>query len=217
MNWKPAPDTTLVALASATALGGCSVVIATRVPSVGITTVSSAATGVYRPTSGFRGVDTFSYRPVHRIKLRNSPPNAATIVKGAPVTVTVRVVKRVRLAATYAGASDDRGEIIRLYLAVLNRAPDRAGFNFWLARHQSGTPLETVAAAFADSSEFLGDTGALNDWQFVTLMYHKVFIRNPDAAGLEYWVGQLGNGTSRARLIVLFANGSEFKAFTGTS
>lgn len=176
-----------------------------------------APTGVYTPNPGFRGVDTFSYRPIDRIKLKNAPPNAATSVKGSPATVTVRVVDRVVLKPPFAGASGERGDIVRLYVAAFNRSPDAAGFDFWLGRYQAGTSLERIAASFLDSSEFLGDTSGLSNREFITILYHNIFIRDPDQAGLEYWLGELNAGTTRSRMLVLFANGPEFKKLTGTS
>lgn len=177
----------------------------------------NAPTGVYTPNPGFRGVDTFTYRPIDRIALKNAPANAATSVKGSTATVTVRVVDRVTLQPPFAGASGQRGDIVRLYVAAFNRSPDVAGFDFWLGRYQAGTSLEQIAASFLDSSEFLGDTSGLTDREFITILYHNIFIRDPDQAGMDYWLSELKAGTSRARMLVLFASGPEFKKLTGTS
>jgi Domain of unknown function (DUF4214) len=45
-------------------------------------------------------------------------------------------------------------KIVALYRAILNRDPDQAGFNGWLAALNSGTPLTTIAGYFYDSTEF---------------------------------------------------------------
>ena len=175
------------------------------------------ASGRYTPARGFTGVDTFTYRPVASVRLLNAPVGAVNTAPGPVTSVTVRVVQKVVLKAPYAGASGDRGQIARLYVATLNRAPDKGGFDYWLGRLRAGQSLESIADGFLGSSEFLGDTSSLSNTAFITLLYQNVFIRNPDASGLRYWVSQLDGGLSRANVLVFFSNGPEFKALTGTS
>lgn len=173
-------------------------------------------TGRYTPARGFAGVDSFTYRPVASVRLLNAPAGAVNTARGPVTKVTIRVVRRVVLAAPYAGASGDRGKIVRLYAAVLNRAPDKSGFDYWLGRLRAGQSLESIADGFLGSSEFLGDTSGLSNAEFITLLYQNVFIRNPDGPGLRYWVEQLDGGLSRANVLVFFSNGPEFITLTGT-
>lgn len=176
-----------------------------------------AATGVYTPDAGFAGIDRFTYRPAATLTVPNLPTAAVTEVAGSTATVTVRVVRRVQLEAPYAGASGDRGEIARLYVAVFNRAPDAEGFDYWLGQRRAGVPLARVASSFLDSSEFLGGSATLSNGAFVDLLYLNVFGRNADEAGRAFWIGELAGGLPRAELIVAFANADELKQLTGTS
>ncbi len=176
-----------------------------------------ARTGFYTPRPGFIGTDSFTYRPIDKIQAENLPSGAKTEYAGSVATVTIRVVRTVRFTGAYAGASGQEGEIARLYAAALNRQPDAEGFAFWLGQYRSGVRLDSIAGGFLASSEFLGDTSGLSNAQFVTLIYHNVFGRNPDTSGFNFWVGELDGGLSRAKLLVLFANGAEFKQLTGSS
>jgi len=73
----------------------------------------------------------------------------------------------------------------------------------------SGSSLASVALAFAKSSEFTTKYGALNNSQFVTLVYQNVLGRNPDAAGLAHWVTKLGGGMTRGEMMTAFSESSE--------
>lgn len=61
-------------------------------------------------------------------------------------------------------------------------------------------------------SEFI-DTYGENptDEEFVTLLYQNVLQRDPDAAGLAYWVGVLQSTNNRERMVVDFTESVEFR------
>ncbi len=174
-------------------------------------------TGIYRPAVGYVGRDSFTYRPVDRLDWATVPSGATTTFVGAATQVTIRVVRPVVLPAPYAGSSGDRAQIARLYAAVFNRAPDQAGFDYWLGRYRSGTALEQVAASFLQSGEFFDAAGNQSDEMFVDLVYMTVFGRAADSTGRAFWVNELASGMERSRLVVLFANAPEFLTLTGTS
>lgn len=104
----------------------------------------------------------------------------------------------------------------RLYRAVFLRVADQPGFDAWVAALAAGTPLSAVASAFAASAEFVGTYGALDTVAFVTLLYRNVLDREPDGAGLAYWVGLLDGGVlTRGEVVRAFSESPEFRAVTG--
>jgi len=112
-----------------------------------------------------------------------------------------------RVALDVDGAS---GQAYRLYQAAFDRMPDLAGLGYWLGRMEAGVSLAQVAASFVGSAEFgalAGPTATAGD--FVTLMYDNVLQRQPDQAGLAYWIDAMEKGMSRADMLVQFSESRE--------
>lgn len=103
-----------------------------------------------------------------------------------------------------------RAEVARLYLAYFLREPDEEGYEYWVGVRESGVTLGQISAEFAASPEFQSRYGALNNRQFVQLVYGNVLRRNPDSGGLDYWSGMLDSGTSRGDVMVGFSESTEF-------
>ena len=103
------------------------------------------------------------------------------------------------------------GQLYRLYQAAFDRAPDPSGFGHWLGRMEAGDSLEQLAGYFVASKEFIDLTGAaITDRDFVAALYDNVLHRQPDAAGLDFWVGVLGRGAlERSELLVEFSESPE--------
>jgi len=122
----------------------------------------------------------------------------------------------------------DNANIARLYAAAFNRSPDVAGLDFWedvytnnvgtgakaagyytaLAQTDDGSGM-SIAAGFMQSSEFTNRYGTLTDTGFVNALYQNVLGRLPDQSGLNFWLDQLAHGTSRATVLVGFAESPE--------
>lgn len=120
-------------------------------------------------------------------------------------------------AAGFADARDPASwadDVYRLYRATLDRAPDAAGFADWTAKLSAGLDALAATAGFVDSPEFQLRYGALNDADFIRLLYRNVLDRAPDAAGLADWTDLLSTGTSRAAVVQGFAQSVEFAAAT---
>jgi len=100
-------------------------------------------------------------------------------------------------------------EVARMYDTVLGREPDSAGLGSWTQQLQNGTSLQSVANGFVGSAEFQSVYGALNNSDFVTLLYHNVLHRDPDTPGLNSWVSQLNGGTSRSQVVIGFSESPE--------
>jgi len=101
-------------------------------------------------------------------------------------------------------------QVQQLYIGVLGRAADKAGFDYWVAEVTSGNlTIDQVAASFFDQPETqaLYPAGTTND-SFVIAAYDNVFNRAPDVAGGQYWVGQLNAGLGRDVFIEALMNGA---------
>ncbi|MFP5469157.1 MAG: DUF4214 domain-containing protein, partial [Alphaproteobacteria bacterium] len=107
--------------------------------------------------------------------------------------------------------TDNAGKGYLLYRAAFDRAPDAAGLGFWIRELEKGQDYGTVvAASFIASSEFIGLNGSnTSNAQFVNLLYQNVLDRAPDAAGLDFWLGQLDNGYARSNMLASFAISDE--------
>ena len=115
--------------------------------------------------------------------------------------------------ATSKMSNEHQGQIYRLYRATLGREPDSGGFLNWMNALDTGAQsLKTVVAGFVGSTEFQSTYGALNNTQFVSLMYTNVLGRAPDAGGQSNWVNALNNGMSRADVVVGFSDSAEFRS-----
>lgn len=102
-----------------------------------------------------------------------------------------------------------RPQLIRLYVAYFRRMPDQGGLAYWLGKLDGGMKLDQVSAKFAASSEFKTKYGNTTNAAFVQLVYTNVLDRQPDAAGLAYWVNKLNAGMSRGTVMTNFSESSE--------
>jgi hypothetical protein len=96
-------------------------------------------------------------------------------------------------------------DVVKLYIAYFNRAPDSAGLVFWSERDSS-----EIAAAFGASSEFKSLHASQSNAQLVQSIYHSVFGRAAETAGVKYWSGLLDSGAvSRDALPARLALGAQ--------
>jgi hypothetical protein len=124
-------------------------------------------------------------------------------------------------AAAQAGASSCAAitdSITRLFSAFFLREPDASGRAYWTDQYLSGTlSLPGVATSFASSPEFRARYGALDDEQFVRLVYQNVLERAPDVGGLSFWTGRLRAGASRGLVMTGFSESPEYVTKTATA
>jgi glycine cleavage system H lipoate-binding protein len=103
--------------------------------------------------------------------------------------------------------------VVRLYFSTFLRVPDYEGLTANAALVRAGTvTLQQLADFFAASPEFAATYGALDDTQFVTLLYTNVLGRAPDQAGLDGWVALLQGGMSRGQVLLGFSDSAEYQA-----
>ena len=105
------------------------------------------------------------------------------------------------------------GQAYRTYQAALGRAPDTAGLGYWIDELDGGAG-DTVwlARHFLYSGEFTetyGQAAAMSNLSFLDLLYDIAFERDPDVAGLQYWLEQLEGGMERERVVASFSESTE--------
>ena len=111
------------------------------------------------------------------------------------------------------GFRQPHADILRLYYAIFDRAPDVGGAAFWIDRYDGGESIERIADQMSQSPEFVALYGETTNQRFVEALYQNVLDRPPDTNGFAFWVSGLDRGVF-ARLWVLrhFADSSEFVA-----
>lgn len=91
-----------------------------------------------------------------------------------------------------------------LYASYLHRAPDAAGIDYWTAQVFDGMTLEQVSRSFYVQPEAQGAVPSSGTPQgIVAAVYQDALGRTPDAAGLQYWVGELQQGHIDNGLLML--------------
>jgi hypothetical protein len=107
------------------------------------------------------------------------------------------------------------GGLTRSYRAYFLRDPDQSGLNFWFSKVNAGWSTARVSDFFAQSSEFTNRYGALNNDEFVNLIYTNVLGRAGDQGGIDYWTDQLDRGAkTRGQVMVGYSESNEYKAAT---
>ncbi len=102
-------------------------------------------------------------------------------------------------------------QLYRSYQAVFDRAPDAAGFEFFLDTLQLGIfTQESVLNEFVGSQEFQDTYGDLSNREFVEQLYRNVLDREGDANGINAFTAALDTGATRAQVVLDFANSGEF-------
>ena len=112
--------------------------------------------------------------------------------------------------------SSAMADLTELYIAYFNRAPDAIGLFFWGDQLAQGTSLNRIAEAFFDQPETRALYGSLEDMPgFVTTVYQNVLGRDPDAAGMSYWLDVLEGGSDVTPATFIQAILAGAKAETG--
>ena len=99
--------------------------------------------------------------------------------------------------------------VTRFYVHILNRNPDDQGLAAWSENLRTGRESGVnVGYGFIQSPEFI--KRALNDEEYVKVLYRAFFDREADESGLNAWVGELDKGLSRLHVYKGFAESREF-------
>ena len=117
----------------------------------------------------------------------------------------------------------DVNSITGLYVTYYGRAADRSGLDYWVGQGRANVSLETIATNFAVAAEtiakypYLATPNVSDPTAFVTSIYANAFGRQPDAAGLAFWVNRLrtggaGQAPTFILTVLLNAQGTDFTA-----
>ena len=119
-------------------------------------------------------------------------------------------------------SADAFSEIVELYVAYFNRAPDALGLFFWASKFAEGLSIADMAASFFTQQEtqetyagVMDDAGNLTDVSaFVTAVYQNVLGRQADDAGFNFWVDVLENSAdvTPPNFILAIIQGAKFPA-----
>lgn len=128
---------------------------------------------------------------------------------------TLSSIERLQFSDKVVGfdVNGNAGEAYRIYEAAFNRKPDASGLGYWIAQLDKGATLKSVAEGFLGSSEFQKLYGSSpSNASFVDNLYKNILDRAGEKAGIDFWVGQLNSGVSRAEVLAGFSESSENKA-----
>ena len=99
--------------------------------------------------------------------------------------------------------------VSRMYTVALSREAELAGLDDWssqlINRKSDGA---TLARGFICSDEFKNKN--MSNEQFVDILYHTFFDRDPDDGGKTDWLNKLSSGVSRESVLAGFVNSAEF-------
>ncbi len=100
-----------------------------------------------------------------------------------------------------------REQIVELYVAFFERAPDADGLDYW---ENTGMRIEDISQSFFDQEETqLKYPDTMTDAEFIQAIYNNLFDHPVDDEGLIYWGGELESGSiSRADMIMAVVNGA---------
>ncbi|UCF93936.1 MAG: DUF4214 domain-containing protein [Desulfobacterales bacterium] len=109
--------------------------------------------------------------------------------------------------------------ITEYYHDILDRGPDTLGLAGWQAAIDRIVALEidikegfiALAKFFFNSEEYINQEKSAQ--QYVTDLYQTFLNREPDQAGLDYWVGLLAQGLSRNVVLNYFVYSDEFTLY----
>jgi hypothetical protein len=113
-----------------------------------------------------------------------------------------------RLGSTYGVAITTRdyarNYVQKAYVAYYGRPADPGGLDYWATRMDAeGGSLNAIIGAFGYSDEFNRRYGGLTNTQLVTLIYQQALGRDPDPAGLNWYVAELVAGRRTLQTITL--------------
>ena len=99
-------------------------------------------------------------------------------------------------------------EVVELYVATFNRAPDSAGLDYWV--YDSGLSLTQIAKSFFVQSETQSKyPSSMSNRDFIAEVYNNLFNREPDSAGWDYWEDSLNAGNvTKDNFILAMINGA---------
>ncbi|HMJ79061.1 MAG TPA: DUF4214 domain-containing protein, partial [Iamia sp.] len=128
----------------------------------------------------------------HTFEVRASRPGTATAVASRTWTVSVPVPR-----------GDDESWLTALHTDLIGRAPSEGELAVGLARLASGTTRAVVARELTSSETWVAS--------IVRRFYTDTLDRQPDAAGVTFWIAQIRSGRRTvAQVAALFYSSPEY-------
>ena len=99
--------------------------------------------------------------------------------------------------------------VSQIYTKVLNRQAGNEEIEYWgLQIYSQATSPSQMIATLIETDEFRNKE--LTDEQYLQLLYVTLFNRKMDAGG-DYWLGELGKGSTRLYILAQLSQGEEFE------
>lgn len=113
--------------------------------------------------------------------------------------------------ASFESARELAESVVRLYSGILDRMPDREGFDYWREELEHGASLAELAGTFFMSDEFLDGMFEPTPEEAIEALYQNVLDRAPDEAGFAYWLAEMqGSDFDFGDLALSFTESAEF-------
>jgi Calpain family cysteine protease/Domain of unknown function (DUF4214) len=97
------------------------------------------------------------------------------------------------------------------YQHYLDRLPDPAGLEAWVADLEAGQSDEQMEAGILGSQEYIGNHGhSRQGW--LCGLYQDLLGRTPTAAEVQLWLGSIGSGATYTQVAYAFATSPEAEA-----
>jgi hypothetical protein len=137
----------------------------------------------------------------------NGTLTVTSTAPGSPHTVAVSATAEKTLVRHY-------------YQAILNRAPDAGGKQFWESEAARMVSLNAsvnetwfvMAGYFFNSAEYLAANKTT--FAYVSDLYRTFFNREADNQGISFWSSQIASGLPREVVMLNFMFSPEFAGFT---
>lgn len=93
--------------------------------------------------------------------------------------------------------ADYVNDVQKLYVAYFSRPADAKGLEFWtgVLSADAVTGMQQISAAFSTSAEYRATYANMDNRAVVDAVYHNLFGRAGEAAGIDFWVNALNNNT----------------------
>ncbi len=103
-----------------------------------------------------------------------------------------------------------KGKIQEIYIGLLGRAADEEGLNYWTGEYESGNlTLDQIRSNLVNSqAEYASGLGSMSRGDAVTELYQRLFHREPESTGLDYWVNGGGSTVPFDQLVLALADGA---------
>lgn len=167
------------------------------------------AIGVAAVTNGVATMTTNELEPGdHTLKVRYYPQPAGPVQ--VSTEKTLEVLEAHDCEAFAIEEDKPNGAVVRLvYMELLNRCPDQAGYDYWLEQLNDGVSPTKFAETISRTNEALD--------QIVIDAYQTTLERNPSAPDLEFWRGFLRRRGRYDVLLAALSGSPEFYQLAGST